>query len=164
MSDESVVSNRSPEMGEAPKQERKSRFANTPPRDRARLNPACVVCGSGNPRGLQLRFSQGPAGASAKWAPTAQWESFEGTIHGGIIGAVLDEAMSKAIIAQNWEALTVELRIRFRGRIAPGDHLYVHGWVVEKQRRRIAAEATLVNEVGDERAHAWGTFLVPTGG
>ena len=89
-------------------------------------------------------------------------KAFEGTIHGGIISAVLDEAMSKAIIARDWEALTADLRIRFRGRIAPGDDLSVHGWVVKKQRRRITAEATLVNDAGDERAHAWGTFLVPS--
>jgi len=69
--------------------------------------------------------------------------------------------MSKAIIARDWEALTAELRIRFHGRTAPGDDLYVRGWVVKKHRRHITAEATLVSDAGDERAHAWGTFLVP---
>ena len=71
--------------------------------------------------------------------------------------------MSKAVIACNWEALTVDLRVRFRGRVAPGEKLRVHGWVVEKQRRRILTEASLVTGTGVERAHAWATFLVPRG-
>jgi acyl-coenzyme A thioesterase PaaI-like protein len=130
-------------------------------RNLAKLNPACVACGARNSKGLRLRFSQGPDGASAGWTPTSDWESFQGTIHGGIIGTVLDEAMSKAIIAQELEAFTAELRVRFRGRIAPGDELHVRGWVVERNKRHIRTEATLFTDSGDERAHAWGTFLMP---
>jgi hypothetical protein len=135
--------------------------ASRPRRSHARLNARCVVCGAENSAGLRLNFCQGLDGATAAWTPTGQWESFQETIHGGIIGTVLDEAMSKAIIALGWEAFTADLRVRFRGRIAPGDELHVRGWVVEKRRRHIATEATLVTSDGEERAHAWGTFLVP---
>ncbi len=130
--------------------------------DVSRRNAACVVCGTQNPTGLQLRFLSSLEEASATWIPTVGWESFRGIVHGGIIGTVLDEAMSQAIIARGWEALTVELTVRFRGRIAPGDRLQVRGWVVERRRRRIRAEATLVSDAGEERAHAWATFLAPT--
>ena len=129
-------------------------------RKQARLNPRCVICGAENPNGLHLHFNIDHSGAHADWMPTGQWESFEETVHGGIVGAVLDEAMSKAVIARDWEALTAELTVRFRHRIAPGEQLQVHGWVVEKRRGHIKAEA-LVEGGGEERAHAWGTFLVP---
>lgn len=132
-----------------------------PCRKSARLNAACVVCGAQNSRGLRLHFTQSSFSASATWIPTADWESFQGTIHGGIIGTVLDEAMSKAIIGRGLEAYTAELRVRFHARICPGDELHVRGWVVEKRRRHIRAEAVLVTTAGEERAHAWGTFLVP---
>lgn len=134
----------------------------TPRREQARLNSECIVCGTHSEKGLRLQFEQSVGGASANCVPTEHWESFLGTIHGGIIGTVLDEAMSKAIIARGWEAFTAELRVRFRGRIAPGDRLHVHGWVVKRQRRHIRAEATLVSSTGEERAHGWGIFLVPT--
>jgi acyl-coenzyme A thioesterase PaaI-like protein len=127
----------------------------------ARLNPNCVVCGAHNPKGLHLAFQEGPDGVDAVWVPTMEWESFQGTVHGGIITTVLDEAMSKAVIARNWEALTVDLRVRFRGRVLPGERLRLRGWVVEKRRRRILTEATLVTARGVGRAHAWATFLVP---
>jgi acyl-coenzyme A thioesterase PaaI-like protein len=133
-----------------------------PRRKLAPLNSECIVCGAHSERGLRLHFELGVGGASADWSPTRDWESFQGTIHGGIIGTVLDEAMSKAIIAQGWEAFTAELRVRFRGRIAPGDQLHVQGWVVEKLRRHIRAEAALISFTGEERAHGWGVFLVPT--
>lgn len=127
----------------------------------ARVNPACIVCGSTNPKGLRIAFQQRSGAICADWIPTSDWESFQGTIHGGIITTVLDEAMSKAIIARRWDALTVELRVRFRKRVAPGEQLHVRGWVIERQRRKILAEATLMTSAGEERAHAWATFLAP---
>ncbi len=43
--------------------------------------------------------------------------------------AVLDEAMSKAIIARDWEALTADLRVRFRARIVRATtYAYTDGW------------------------------------
>lgn len=140
----------------------KTAAAEAPRRGGARLNSECVICGGRNPRGLRLQFHEDRDGTWAFWTPTSFCESFKGTVHGGIIGAVLDEAMSKAIIARSWEAFTAELRVRYRSRTAPGDQLQVHGWIVEKRRRRIKAEATLVTSNGEERAHGWGTFLVPT--
>jgi len=133
-------------------------------RELAPLNPRCVVCGSSNPKGLRVSFQQNANGICADWIPTSEWEGFQGTIHGGIIATILDEAMSKAIIARNWEALTVDLRVRFRGRVSPGQVLHVRGWVVEKQRRKILTEAALTSDTGEERAHAWATFLVPPRG
>jgi acyl-coenzyme A thioesterase PaaI-like protein len=60
-------------------------------------------------------------------------------------------------------AFTVDLRVRFRGRVSPGEELRVHGWVVEKRKRRVLTEAILVTGTGIERAHAWAAFLVPRG-
>jgi acyl-coenzyme A thioesterase PaaI-like protein len=129
-------------------------------RAQASRNPRCVVCGSENPSGLHLHFRADVSGARANWTPTRDWESFQATVHGGIIATVLDEAMSKAIVARGWEALTAELNVRFRKRIAPGDELEVHGWVVQRKKRHIRAKAVMTSD-GEERAHAWGTFLVP---
>ncbi len=42
-------------------------------------------------------------------------------MHGGIISTVLDEAMSKAVAAMNYEALTGELRVRFRHHVTAGE-------------------------------------------
>ncbi len=123
-------------------------------------NPACVVCGPENPRGLRLRFHPLDDGAvGADWTPTADWEGFKGVIHGGIVSTVLDEAMSHAVSARGWPALTCELRVRLRRHVEPGLALQVRAWVVERRRRKILTEAVLTTPGGEEHAHAWATFL-----
>ena len=67
--------------------------------------------------------------------------------------------MSQAIIAAGYEALTAEMRIRFRKKVSVNDVLRVRGWVVRVQKRKIVAEGSLTSADGVERAHAWATFL-----
>ena len=98
-----------------------------------------------------------------RWIPAREWEGFEGIIHGGIIGTVLDEAMSKAVAAVGTEALTGELRLRFRHHVEPGEEVRIRGWIVKRTRRLIQTEATLRAADGSERAHAWATFIVLDG-
>jgi acyl-coenzyme A thioesterase PaaI-like protein len=130
----------------------------------ARTQNRCFVCGQENPYGLHMHFAREPDGAiSAEWRPTENWEGFKGIVHGGIIGTVLDEAMSKAVAAIKCEALTGELRVRFRHHVSTGESLRIRGWVVGKVKRLVKAEATLMAADGSERAHAWARFLALPG-
>jgi uncharacterized protein (TIGR00369 family) len=126
-----------------------------------RLNPSCFVCGAENPRGLHLEFDLASAGVvGSEWMPVDSLESFQGVVHGGIVATVLDEAMSQAVIARHWQALTAELRVRYHRLVFPGEILRVSAWVVERRKRRIQAEATMKTLAGEERAHAWATLLL----
>jgi acyl-coenzyme A thioesterase PaaI-like protein len=127
----------------------------------ARPQSACIVCGPNHPHGLRLKFELADDGsATAKWKPTVEWEGFRGIAHGGIISAVLDEAMAKAVTATQCEALTGELTVRFRRRVETGEELRVRGWVIKRTKRVIETEATLTASDGGERAHAWAIFVV----
>lgn len=120
----------------------------------------CFVCGTLNPRGLHINFEAAVAGiVSAKWRPSGEFEGFPGVIHGGIVSTILDEAMSKAVASLGRQAFTCELKVRLRRHVAAGAPLVVRGWVLEKRKRRVLAEAALVTDAGEECAHAWGTFL-----
>jgi len=131
---------------------------------RARTQNCCVVCGQENPYGLRIQYVRERDGAvSAEWHPTVNWEGFEGIVHGGIISTVLDEAMSKAVAGMNYEALTGELRVRFRRHVGAGEDLRIRGWVVKKIKRLVKTEATLTSADGAERAHAWASFLALPG-
>jgi len=126
----------------------------------ARPQDRCVVCGPGNPRGLHIHFETGADGVvTAECQVSQYWEGFEGILHGGIIATLLDEGMSKAIVASNWHALTCELRVRYREFVATGERLRLRAWVTGDKKRKILAEATLTTAAGVEKAHAWGTFL-----
>jgi len=127
---------------------------------RARSQSACFVCGQDNPQGLRLRFERQDTGEmAASWTPDSNWEGFRGIVHGGVVSTVLDEAMSKAVAAAGNEALTTELRIRFRRHVSSGATFLVRGWVTSRNRRLIGAEATLRAPDGTEHAHAWATFM-----
>ena len=95
----------------------------------------------------------------AEWTPQPDLEGYTGIIHGGLISTVLDEAMAKIVAAKRGSALTVELRVRFRRRVATGDKVVISGWLTSCDKRVINAEAKITASDGSELAHGWGIFL-----
>ncbi len=71
---------------------------------RVQIQTGCIVCGRDHPHGLRIRYGLAEEGV--------------------ILSTVLDEAMSKAVAAAECEALTGELRVRFRHYVAPGEKLH----------------------------------------
>ncbi|MBK7927600.1 MAG: PaaI family thioesterase [Bryobacterales bacterium] len=98
---------------------------------------------------------------ASEWRPSADWEGFQGIIHGGVVTTVLDEAMSKAVASTGMPGLTCHLEVRLRQSVTPGDHLTVRAWVVEKRKRRVRVEAEIRDGRDTEKAHGWATFLTP---
>jgi acyl-coenzyme A thioesterase PaaI-like protein len=79
------------------------------------------------------------------------------------VSTVLDEAMSKAVAASGTEALTAEIRVRFRRRVDTGRVFQIRGWIIKRSKRLIETEATLTAPDGTEHAHAWASFLTLPG-
>ena len=134
--------------------------------DRLRVeeHAGCVVCGTENATGFQLAYTTETAGrVSALWTPTARYEGFKGLVHGGMLATVLDEAMAKAVISLGLEALTGDLRVRFRHYVTPDESLRITGWVVSHRGRLLKVEAALCTLDGEERCHAWGLFAIVPG-
>lgn len=131
-----------------------------PPVSHATAQRVCFVCGEDNPAGLHLRFTQSEEKfIEATWQPPLTAQGYPGILHGGLVSTVLDEAMSKAVAASGVQALTAELKVRYRQH-APVDARYtIRGWVVTRQKRLVETEATLLGPDGQECAHAWGRFL-----
>lgn len=126
----------------------------------AERHSACFVCGQDNPAGLQIPFLHLENGdMTAVWTPGSAWEGFRGIVHGGVVSTVLDEAMSKAVAATGSEALTAELRIRFRLPVHSGVTFHIRGWIVRRSKRLIETEATITSSGGTDHAHAWASFL-----
>lgn len=121
---------------------------------------SCFACGQDNPRGLRLVFRTCEDGAmTAEWIPEPEMEGYEGIVHGGLVSTVLDEAMAKVVDATRAEALTAELRVRFRQQVSSGNPLHVRGWIASRNKRMINTEAVLTDVDGVELAHAWAVFL-----
>ena len=109
----------------------------------------CFACGVKNPMGLRLVFSpRDGGGVSAKFMPLKSHQGYKDIIHGGIITAMLDEAMVKAAIEANTSAIeadifpvTAEITVRFREPLMVGEAAVVEASVEKSGGRLIEAEA-----------------------
>ena len=78
----------------------------------------CFVCGESNPAGVHVRFYQQEDGSVlARFTGCDHHQGYPGRMHGGIITAVMDETMGRAIMTRygdNIWGVTAELSVRFR--------------------------------------------------
>ena len=86
-----------------------------------RSDHACFGCGDDNPIGLHLKFTPEGDGVRASFIPGPEHQGFDDVVHGGIISAVLDEAMAWATAHAGLWAVTGEMRVRFRQPLKIGD-------------------------------------------
>ncbi len=104
----------------------------------------CFVCGPDNPVGLRLRFCRDGEAVAAEFVPREEHVGWEGIVHGGILAAVLDDAMGNVFYLRGYQALTARMEVRFRRPVRPGDRLRVRAWVAEEDGRTITTRAELL--------------------
>jgi uncharacterized protein (TIGR00369 family) len=105
----------------------------------------CFVCGKQNGSGLGLDFSYQDGKAFCRFIPGKAHQGFKDIVHGGVITAVLDEAMMKIALAQGVEAVTAEVSVRFRNPLMVGDRSLVEAWIEKSGRKLIEAAARMKN-------------------
>ena len=110
-----------------------------------RDNQRCYVCGTENPEGLGVHFEidQQARSISARFTPRDAHQGFEGIVHGGVLSALLDEAMAKLSVSLGIPAVTAEMTVKFKAAAAPGEELLITGKLVEETRRLVWAEAKI---------------------
>ena len=110
-----------------------------------RDNQKCYVCGRENPAGLGVKFDISAEARSirGKFIPKEVHQGYEGIIHGGILSALLDEAMVKLAFSLGMPAVTAEISVKFESPASPGDELSISGKLVHETRRLIQAEAKI---------------------
>ncbi len=91
----------------------------------------CLLCGALHPRSWPLVFEPDEGGGVRTTLVAGQeFQGYENLVHGGVISALLDAAMTHCLFALGIEAVTGELRIRFRRPIACNIPLVVRAWLV----------------------------------
>lgn len=105
----------------------------------------CYVCGRDNPAGLRvdLMVDRERRTIAGRFTPLPEHEGWEGIVHGGIIAALLDEAMVKLASQLGMRAMSAEITIKFRAPAAPGEELAVSGMIVRDAGRLVEAEAAV---------------------
>ena len=77
-------------------------------------HPRCLMCGAANPFGMKLKFKVQSDGSVLAVLPCRSLlQSYPETLHGGVISALLDAAMTNVLFSIGVVAVTVELTVRF---------------------------------------------------
>ncbi len=94
------------------------------------VHAKCVVCGSSNARGLGLDFMLLKDGVvEADFYCDKDYEGYDNVLHGGVVSALLDGAMTNCMFANGCAAVTAELKVRFRHPVKIGQVATVRAWI-----------------------------------
>ncbi len=113
--------------------------------EQLRDNQGCYVCGAKNPSGLKVVFQIDKSARSihASFTPSEAHQGYEGIVHGGILSALLDEAMAKLAFGLGIPAVTAEMTVKFKSPASPGEELNIAGRITHETHRLILAEAKI---------------------
>jgi len=120
----------------------------------------CFACGPTNPFGLKLTFRQEGEAYAATFIAPAEYQGYQGVLHGGIVATLLDEIMARYVwVRIEAPAATARLEVRYRRPAPVGEAIEVRGWITGERGRAFltAAEARLAD--GTLLAEATGMIM-----
>ena len=92
----------------------------------------CFICGVENPVGLHLHiYETAPGEVEAAYTAPEHFQGYPGVLHGGIVGAILDELSGRALMGSDPMAprfmFTAKLEIKYRKNVPIGVPLRIVG-------------------------------------
>jgi acyl-coenzyme A thioesterase PaaI-like protein len=120
---------------------------------------ACWGCGE-NPEGIHLPLptKEGIESYEATFSFRESHQAGPGIVHGGLVGAALDEACGLLATWHRFPAVTARIVVRYRSPVLINRDLRVSSWVTDSRGRRIHVDATL-RDGADVLAEARAAFL-----
>ncbi len=119
----------------------------------------CYACGDLNPIGLHLEFRVEGEWAFATFIAQREHQGYPGFVHGGVVGALLDEAMGWATYGRGIWAITGKMEMRFRAIVPTGEALEVRGRIARDRGRSLNVIAELRDGAGKILAEGEGLFF-----
>jgi len=122
----------------------------------------CFGCSPTNPKGLQLTFYQQGEETYSAINLSKHYESYAGTVHGGIASLIMDEVIVQSALKQTGVyAVTANLKLRY---LTPMKVETAYLCKARVERRgtssRIKGFAEIIDEHGAVVASAEGAFLL----
>ena len=121
----------------------------------------CFGCGKDNPEGLRLRFRHDETSGKfvAHFRLARRFTGPPRHAHGGIIAAILDEAMSKPSKPLGIMAPTTELAVTYIRPVPLNQKLTAYGWELTSSGREHFRAAEIRNAAGELLSSGKGKFL-----
>jgi acyl-coenzyme A thioesterase PaaI-like protein len=121
------------------------------------VSSMCLVCGEQNTLGLHTHFFElADGGVCALFEALEEHQSYPGRVHGGIISAILDETIGRAVQVEHPEVfgVTMELQVKFRLPVPLGVPLRVVAHLTKSTGMIFEGEGLLLLEDGSVAAQA----------
>ncbi len=119
----------------------------------------CFICGKENPYGLNITFKTDGESVFATVRFKEHHIGFENRVHGGIISAILDEAMGWACTVKTKRMyFTIELTVRFKKAVEPLKEYLVVASHTGKKHGICSAKGELKEKNGKVVASAQGSY------
>ena len=126
---------------------------------RSQVHPNCVVCSRENRHGLHLDFKCcSDRSVRGRLYCNKSLEGYSGWLHGGILSAALDGAMTHCLFAAGIIAVTADLKVRFRHPVLTNRMATVRAWISRSRPPIYELKAEIV-QMGQIRSTAAGTFM-----
>lgn len=123
----------------------------------------CFGCAPRNPVGLRLTFTERGSGFTTRLRLGAEYESFPGVIHGGIVATVLDETLAQAVYrSMRTAAFTTGLRVRYARPLQTGVEYTAYAETERADEVSVRASGRIELPDGEPAAVADGTFYLLT--
>jgi acyl-coenzyme A thioesterase PaaI-like protein len=97
----------------------------------------CFGCGCNNPIGLKLKFVHDGDTIRTEFTPDKVHQGWPGLLHGGILGCLLDEAMSNVAYATGNTCLTASITIRLKQPIKVEEPLVITARITRQRKKLI---------------------------
>lgn len=123
----------------------------------------CICCCPTNPAGLHLEFWEDGDDILTTWQPNDNYQGWVGTLHGGVIGMLMDEVAGWVVTRKlQTTGVTSRLEVKYRRPVTTQEKLItVRGHIAEQRRNIVTIHLTLENsqgEVCDEGTAVYFTF------
>ncbi|MFQ5868687.1 MAG: PaaI family thioesterase [Candidatus Zixiibacteriota bacterium] len=119
----------------------------------------CLVCGDKNEIGMNLPFTYDGEVAATEYTAESRFEGYKEVLHGGILTALLDEVMAKAIFGKKILVATVEIKVKFKKPVKTGQKIRLEGRYTGQRGSLLFASSRALLPDGNLAAEAEGKFL-----
>jgi len=119
----------------------------------------CLVCGDKNEIGMNLPFDYDGEVAATEYTAEARFEGYKEVLHGGILTALLDEVMAKAIFGKMILVATVEIKVKFKKPVKTGEKIKLEGQYTGERGNLVFATSKATLPDGSLAAEAHGKFF-----
>jgi acyl-coenzyme A thioesterase PaaI-like protein len=119
----------------------------------------CFACGPTNPIGMHVHFDRDGDDVVSRLSLAPEYQGWRGIAHGGIVMALLDEAMAHAAGFAGHRGVTAAVNVRFRKPVPLEAPIEVRGRVTWQRRNVLGVEGWILDDGGDVLARAEGSFV-----